>query len=111
MKILSGYSVTPSAPMFRVVAWIIGLSGFAAIYVLAHFYPAFPKSTLGWLAVFFIALPVLIGLEFLGDVIFGAKYWTRRSSAARISLGVLVALGLIAATAPILVFIARLINS
>jgi hypothetical protein len=103
--------MTPSALMFRVIAWIIGLGGFAAIYVLANFYPAFPKSTLGWLAVFFIAFPVLMGLEFLGDVIFGARYWARRSSAARISLGVLVTLGLKAVTAPVLVFIARLINS
>ena len=95
----------------RSLALIVGIGGLAVVYALVNFYPAFPKSMLGWLAVFLVGMPFLIGLEFVGDLIFGAKHWTKCSAPTRVSLGVVIVVILLIATAPIIMFIAGLINS
>jgi hypothetical protein len=97
--------------VLRVAALIIGGIGLSGLYVLVYFYPAFPKSIAGWLAVFFLAFPFLAALEWVGGVVFGPKSLANLPSPIRISAGVLMLLALLAATLPLYAVISGLINS
>ena len=97
--------------MFRALALGVGLLGFLALYVLLQFYPAFPKSVAGWFAMFFVGAPFLFALEWAGELIFGSRALDRRSSGARVALGVLLVLVMIAVAFPAVIFVSKLINS
>lgn len=70
-----------------VVAALLALV-FVLGVLLWMYYPVIPKSVLGWVSLFVIGIPSWFFLEWLGDRVLGARFFTRMSSAARIALGV-----------------------
>ena len=52
------------------------------------YYPAVPRSVLGWVLLFVIGLPTWFLREWAGDRILGARFFSRLGSAARIALAV-----------------------
>ena len=60
------------------------------------YFPALPRSVLGWIALVGLGLPVWALLEWLGEAVLGSRFFARRSSGFRILLGVPVCLALIA---------------
>ena len=52
------------------------------------FVPSFPRSALGWVVLVVLGLPVSLLIEWLGEESLSAKFWTRRSAATRLLLGV-----------------------
>ena len=97
--------------VLRVTAFVFGLGGLVALYVLFHFYPAVPKSVAGWIAVLFVAFPFLAALEWVGGVMFGRELLADFSSPIRVLLGAVMLLALLAVILPIAVLIAGLINT
>jgi ABC-type dipeptide/oligopeptide/nickel transport system permease subunit len=57
-------------------------------YALFVYYPAFPKSVLGWLSLIFIGMPSLLFFEWLGEKTLGSEFFNRLSVGMRIALGV-----------------------
>lgn len=57
-------------------------------YALFIYYPALPKSVLGWLALIAIGLPLLFFFEWLGEATLGSTFFNRLSSIMRVTLGV-----------------------
>ncbi|GAB2524612.1 hypothetical protein [Lysobacter humi (ex Lee et al. 2017)] len=64
-----------------IAAFLVGI--FLFIY-----YPAVPKSLLGWILLVVVGLPAWMFLEWAGDSVLGARFFKRRSSAGRIFLAV-----------------------
>ena len=64
-----------------VLAFVLG----ALLYL---YFPAVPRSVLGWVALVVLGLPVWVFLEWLGEAVLGSRFFTRRSSGLRILLGV-----------------------
>jgi hypothetical protein len=56
--------------------------------LLYLYFPAVPRSVLGWVALVVLGLPVWLFLEWLGEAVLGSRFFARRSSGARILLGV-----------------------
>jgi hypothetical protein len=52
------------------------------------YYPIVPRSVLGWVLLFSIGIPTWFLLEWLGERILGARFFSRIGRAARISLAV-----------------------
>jgi len=52
------------------------------------YYPTVPRSAFGWLLLFVIGIPTWFLLEWLGERIFGARFFSRLGSASRIALAV-----------------------
>ena len=75
--------------IFSIVAMLV-------CYALFIYYPAFPKSILGWFALILVGLPLLFFFEWLGEVTLGSVFFNRLSSGMRITLGVPVFVALMA---------------
>jgi hypothetical protein len=67
---------------------LLGLAGMLVCALLFIYFPAVPKSALGWLALVFLGLPVWFLLEWLGEVVLGSRFFARKSSAVRVVLAV-----------------------
>lgn len=52
------------------------------------YYPTIPRSVLGWVLLFVIGIPTWLLLEWLGERIVGAHFFSRIGRAARIALAV-----------------------
>ena len=52
------------------------------------YYPAIPRTILGWVLLFVIGIPTWFLLEWLGGRIVGAQFFSRMGRAARIALAV-----------------------
>lgn len=63
------------------------------------YYPIVPHSVLGWILLFVIGIPTWAFLEWLGDMVLGAKVFSRLGPKGRIALGVPVLILLIAIAA------------
>lgn len=61
---------------------------FALGVLLWIYYPVIPRTILGWFLLFVIGIPSWFFLEWLGDRVLSARFFSRMSSAARIALGV-----------------------
>jgi hypothetical protein len=81
----------------------------AACWVLLSFFPVFPQSLIGWLAVFFVGVPVLLAGEYLVELIFRPQFLSSWPAWARIFYGLVAALALLTITAPVVVGVAGLI--
>ena len=83
----------------RSIGVTVGILGLVATYVLLVFFPAFPRSIVGWLAIFFLGLPAIVAIEYVGDRFFSSRILAERSSTTRVGLAVvgLSAIGLAAA--------------
>ena len=79
----------------NVVLLIAGVGLLLGVLLYAYF-PAVPRSFLGWLALVGLGVPVWIFLEWLGEAVVGSNFFARRSSGVRILLGVPTALAIMA---------------
>jgi hypothetical protein len=95
----------------RVLAlWVLGF-GLLVCWTLFIFFPGFPKSITGWVALVFVGLPLYLATESIGTWVFGPRYAASWPSVVRIMYGVVVALVLIALLTPAFIFVQRLIAS
>ena len=60
----------------------------AIVMLLWLYYPTVPRSVLGWVLLFVIGIPTWFLLEWLGERILGADFFSRMGRAARIALAV-----------------------
>jgi hypothetical protein len=72
----------------------IGLCTLVLCGLLYFYAPAVPHSVTGWMALVALGLPVWFLVEWLGERTLGSSFFSRRSSTARILLGVPVAIAL-----------------
>jgi hypothetical protein len=63
----------------------VGLLACALLFV---YFPAVPKSLLGWVASFLVGLPSWFALEWVGTTVLGAQFFARLSRPMRILLAV-----------------------
>jgi hypothetical protein len=82
-----------------------------ACWVLLSFFPAFPQSIVGWLAIFCVGLPLLLAGEYLAEIILKPKLLSSWPCWARIFYGLVIILAVIGITAPVIVGVAKLIAS
>jgi hypothetical protein len=67
------------------------LLGVAAVFVCAlliAYFPAVPKSFLGWAALLFVGLPVWFFLEWFGGVVLQSQFFSRLPSIWRVLIAI-----------------------
>lgn len=84
---------------FRTSITFFCVAALLVCYALFIYFPAFPRSIIGWLSLFFVGVPVLFLVEWLGEKTLGSAFFTRLSSPARIALGVPAVVILVLVTA------------
>ncbi len=58
------------------------------MFLTIYFYPGIPRTSAGWVALFFLGLPAWVLMERLGKLILNSNFFGNLSSGARILLGV-----------------------
>lgn len=66
----------------------LGIVAALMCYSLFVYYPAFPRSIVGWLALLFVGAPLLFLFEWLGEKTLGSEFFNRLSGVTRIAIGV-----------------------
>lgn len=66
----------------------LGLVGLVVCALLFAYFPAVPRSLLGWLALLFVGLPSWFALEWVGTAVLGSQFFARLSRPMRILLAV-----------------------
>ena len=89
----------------------LGVVGFLVCALLVIYFPAVPKSALGWLALVFLGSPVWLFLEWLGEVALRSRYFAGKSSAVRIVLAVPVVAVLMVIAVLLIGFVQRVVSS
>jgi hypothetical protein len=56
--------------------------------LLLMFFPAVPRSPLGWAALVGLGIPLWVILEWLGHIVLGSRFYARRSSFGRVLFAV-----------------------
>lgn len=95
----------------RNVLSILGIAGFLLCALLFIYYPAVPRSVLGWLALVILGLPVWLLFEWLGEVVLGSRLFARKSSVVRIALAVPVVAALMGLGIVLAGFVQRVVSS
>ena len=90
---------------------LLGLAGMLLCALLFIYFPAVPKSALGWLALVLLGLPVRFLLEWLGEVVLGSRFFARKSSTVRIVFAVPVAAALMVLAVVLVGLVQRIILS
>lgn len=67
---------------------LLVLVGLVACALVVVYFPAVPKSLLGWLALFLVGLPVWFALEWMGTTALGSQFFSRLSRPMRILFAV-----------------------
>ena len=67
---------------------LLGLVGLVASALLFAYFPAVPRSFLGWVALFLVGLPTWFALEWVGTTVLGSQFFARLSRPMRILLAV-----------------------
>jgi hypothetical protein len=67
---------------------LLGVVAFLVCALLIIYFPAVPKTLLGWVALVFVGLPVWFALEWMGTVVLGAQFFARLSRPMRILLAI-----------------------
>lgn len=80
--------------MKRLLVWA-GIGTFLVCYLLFAFYPALPRSALGWVALVCLGLPLWVFLERLGEIILASRLFSKMSSTARILTAVPAVIALV----------------
>jgi hypothetical protein len=65
-----------------------GVAIFLLSYLLLMFFPVVPRTPLGWAALVGLGVPLWFFLEWLGQLVLGSSFYSRRSSAGRIVLAI-----------------------
>jgi hypothetical protein len=92
--------------MLRNLLLVTGTVGFFVCVLLFIYYPAVPRSVLGWLALVFVGLPVWFFLEWLGNRALGMRFLTQFSSPVRI----IVALPFVIALGALCIFLVQFVQ-
>lgn len=72
----------------RKIIGFFGVVGFIALFLVIHFYPEIPSSTLGWVALFLLGIPAWLFIEFVGKIVLSSDFFKNHSSSVRILLGI-----------------------
>lgn len=67
---------------------LLALVGLVACALLFAYFPAVPRSLLGWVALFLVGLPAWLALEWVGTAVLGSQFFARLSRPMRILLAV-----------------------
>jgi hypothetical protein len=62
---------------------------FCAMAVLIGIYPYRPNSTLSWIVLYSLSIPIVVFGEYLGDRLLGNRYVSRLTMPMRIAYGVI----------------------
>lgn len=89
---------------------VVCMLGVIVCSLIFIYFPAVPSSTLGWAALIFVGIPGWLFLEWLGEVIFELRVFSRLSSAARVGLAIPVMIILMIASALLIRSIQSLIG-
>ena len=90
---------------------VLGVAGLLVCTLLFIYFPAVPRTVLGWVALVFLGLPVWFLLEWLGEMALGGRFMSRKSSAARIAIAVPVVAALIVLAIVLVGLVQRVIVS
>jgi hypothetical protein len=86
----------------------VGLLACALLFV---YFPAVPKSLLGWVALFLVGLPSWFALEWVGTAVLGSQFFARLSRPMRILLAVPALAAIMVLAVVIAQFVQRLVGS
>jgi hypothetical protein len=89
---------------------IAGVIGFIICYLLYIYYPAFPRSFLGWLVIIFIGIPVWLFLEWIGERMFGMQFFNKLSSPMRVIIAIPFFIALVAVAAFLVQLVQKLMS-
>jgi hypothetical protein len=92
----------------------LSLFGIAAVFVCAlllAYFPAVPKSFLGWAALVFAGLPVWFFLEWLGEAVLQSQFFSRLPSIWRVLIAIPVVILLMAFASLLIKWVQQLIAS
>lgn len=74
------------------VMWHMAIALFAAVsIVLVLIYPHRPDDLVGWFVLAAVAIPVVLGLQYIGQCAFESRFMSRLGKVGRIAAGVGVA--------------------
>ncbi len=90
---------------------LLGAVGIFICLLLFLYFPAVPKSFLGWAALIFVGLPIWFFLEWLGWVVLGSRFFSQLPRWARIVVAVPVVAALMVLAAFLGQFVQRLVLS
>jgi len=90
---------------------LLGLVGLLAFALLFVYFPAVPKSLLGWVALFLVGLPSWFALEWLGTTVLGSQFFARLSRPMRILLAVPALAAIMVLAVVVAQFVQRLVGS
>lgn len=90
---------------------LLGLVGLVACALLIAYFPAVPKSLLGWVALFLAGLPAWFALEWVGTTVLGSQFFARLSRPMRVTLAVPALAAIMVLTVVVGQFVQRLVGS
>lgn len=70
------------------IASALVLAGCVLGLLVWFYFPAVPRSVLGWIALVGLGIPVWIFLEWMGEFVFDSRLFKRRSIVFRVLVGV-----------------------
>jgi hypothetical protein len=90
---------------------LLALVGLLACALLVVYFPAVPKSPLGWVALFLVGLPAWFALEWVETTVLGSKFFARLSRPMRILLAVPALAAIMVLAVVVGQFVQRLVAS
>ena len=90
---------------------LLGVFGLLVCALLFAYFPAVPKSLLGWVALLLVGLPVWFVLEWLGTAVLGSQFFARLSRPMRILLAVPTLAAIMVLAVVLAQFVQRLVLS
>ena len=77
-----------SSHVMRRALWSLAIVGVIICFALALYFPAVPRSLLGWAALVLVGIPVWLLLEWLGTAVLGIRFLSRLPSWGRVAIAV-----------------------
>lgn len=98
-------------PKLRNTLSLFGLTAFLICALLFAYYPAIPRTLLGWAALIFLGLPVWFFLEWLGGAVLQSRFFSRLSSPMRVLVAIPVVILLMVFASFLIKLVQQLIAS
>jgi hypothetical protein len=80
--------VSDTSRVMRRALWLFAIIGVMICFALALYFPAVPRSPLGWTAFVLVGIPVWLFLEWLGAAVLGFRFLSRLPSWGRVAIAV-----------------------
>ncbi len=80
--------VSDTSHVMRRALWLLAIVGVIICFALALYFPAVPRSALGWAALVLVGIPVWLFLEWLGTAVLGFRFLSRLPSWVRVAIAV-----------------------